>query len=536
MPALRNLPLFPSGPAGEKTSRRTKAQPRPALAPREPPHTATLSRNLAHRLWLAVHLPQLALEALQEHSTSQRAPGIPVAVIDPQSRQQTILACNEKACAAGVRAGQSLNAAIALEPNLKTCPRDETRERARLVHLAAWCQRQFTPLVSLEPPDELLLEVQGSLKLFGGARALMERMIAGLREQGVTTRLALAPTPTGSLWLARSQVKSDEATTAGAAIIEKPGELVRHLATVSIGCLRWPEEIIALLLSMGVRTVGDLARLPRAGFARRLGTRWLDELDRAFDRRAEARRGFRSPVRFDARLLPDHEIETAQQLESACTPLLDRLQRFLRERQAAIAVLAVECQHRSQSPTRIRIGLALPSGDVTHVRGLLAERLAALALPAPVRTLRLQSGALLPALPMNGWLWKRAQAEESVDALPRLIERLRARLGNEQVFGVCAVEDHRPEWAWRIGYENTASRSDRPQRPVERPLWLLTRPHKISQRGKRLRGPERIETGWWDGREVTRDYFDVRDENGARLWIYRERRASHSWYLHGLFG
>jgi protein ImuB len=535
MSALRNLPLFPSESVDERVQ--AKSQPRPARALREPPPEAQLSRTSARRLWLAIDLPRLALEAVQDFPTSQGS----MAVIDPQSRQQIVLACNETARAAGVRAGQSLNAAIALEPQLQTRARDAASERARLVQLAAWCQRQFTPLVSLEPPDELLLEVKGSLKLFGGAQALVERVAAGLRELGVTARLALAPTPTASLWLARSLPAAPQRNreTTGTVIIEKPGELTRHLASVAISSLRWPEEVTVLLLNMGVHTVGDLVRLPRAGFARRLGARWLDELDCAFDRRAQARRGFRSPERFDARQVPEHEIETAQKLEAACGPLLERLQYFLRERQAAIALLIMDLKHRTHPLTRIHIGLALPSSEVVHLRGLLAERLAVLALPAPVIALRLRSGAVLPALPANGWLWKQAQTQETIDALPRLIERLRARLGHERVFGVCAVEDHRPECAWKIAGGNEIRdlpRVDKPRRAVERPLWLLAQPREITRQGKRLRGPERIETGWWDGREVRRDYFQTRAEDGVKLWVYRERRAPQHWYVHGLFG
>jgi protein ImuB len=535
MPVLRNLSLFPCEPVAERAH--AQVEPRLARALREPPHEAKLSRTAARRLWLAIDLPRLALEAVEDFSASQGSLG----VIDTQSRQQIVLACNAKAHAAGVRVGQSLNAAIALEPDLQVHARDAAREHARLVQLAAWCQRQFTPLVSLEPPDALLLEVKGSLKLFGGAQALVERLTAGLREQGMTARLALAPTPTGSLWLARSRSAPPESAAAatGTLIIEKPAELTGHLANVATSSLRWPEEVMVLLLNMGVHTVGDLMRLPRAGFARRLGTRWLDELDRAFDRRVQARRGFRSPERFDARQVLEHEIETAQKLESACGPLLERLQRFLREREAAIALLGLDLKHRTHPLTRLRIGLALPSGEAVHLRGLLAERLAALVLPGPVIALRLRSGALLPAMPANGWLWKQAHAQETMDALPRLIERLRARLGNERVFSVCAVADHRPECAWKVGAGNEIHdlpRVDRPRRAAERPLWLLAQPREIVRQGKRLRGPERIETGWWDGREVTRDYFETRAEDGARLWVYRERRAPQHWYVHGLFG
>src|SRR5262245_6745963 len=89
-------------------------------------------------------------------------------------------------------------------PHLPAEEPAEQHQRERLARLAAWCQKNFTPLVSLEPPDELLLELKGSLRLFGGARALIGRIAAGLRAQGVTAQLALTPTPRGALWLARA--------------------------------------------------------------------------------------------------------------------------------------------------------------------------------------------------------------------------------------------------------------------------------------------------------------------------------------------
>ena len=202
-------------------------------------------------------------------------------------------------------------------------------------------------------------------------------------------------------------------------------------------------------------------------------------------------------------------------------------------------MLALELAHREHPLTRLRIGLAVPSGEAAHLRGLLAERLAALVLPAPVVALHMRTGALLPATAGNGWLWKQAQTAEHSDALPRLIERLRARLGNERVFGLRALEDHRPECAWSIRRDNEVPgryRTERATRAIERPLWLLTQPREIAPRGKKLRGPERIETGWWDGREIARDYFEMRDQEGVRSWVYRELSASRGWYLHGLYG
>ena len=47
--------------------------------------------------------------------------------------------------------------------------------------------------------------------------------------------------------------------------------------------------------------------------------------------------------------------------------------------------------------------------------------------------------------------------------------------------------------------------------------------------------PERIESGWWDGRDVRRDYYVATNRYGIRFWVFRDCRESR-WYLHGLFG
>jgi protein ImuB len=47
-------------------------------------------------------------------------------------------------------------------------------------------------------------------------------------------------------------------------------------------------------------------------------------------------------------------------------------------------------------------------------------------------------------------------------------------------------------------------------------------------------GPERIETGWWRGGSVRRDYYQVETTDGARYWLFREL-ATGRWFLHGMF-
>jgi protein ImuB len=77
-----------------------------------------------------------------------------------------------------------------------------------------------------------------------------------------------------------------------------------------------------------------------------------------------------------------------------------------------------------------------------------------------------------------------------------------------------------------------------------RPTWLLQRPQRLIGSGGHpslqgtlslIAGPERIEAGWWDGHEVSRDYYVASNPHGETYWIYREHRDPDTWYLHGVF-
>ncbi|HEX7416742.1 MAG TPA: hypothetical protein VF315_01700, partial [Steroidobacteraceae bacterium] len=119
------------------------------------------------QLWVGVHLPRLMLEAV--HSAA--GDGQPRVIVELEQRLQHVLMANEAARAAGVQPGMSLAAALALAPDLAAQPREPLSESAWLERLAVLALG-FTPRVSLEPPDGIVLEVQGSLQLFGGAAAL----------------------------------------------------------------------------------------------------------------------------------------------------------------------------------------------------------------------------------------------------------------------------------------------------------------------------------------------------------------------------
>jgi protein ImuB len=453
-------------------------------------------------LWVALCFPRLALEALLRGRAPSEGPDDLWAVIENRS----VLVCNAAATAAGVRPGSALAAAWALAPRLRTLPRNAPAEAAALEAIAAWAC-QFTSRVSLEPPQAVLLEVEGSLRLFGGMGRLMARLHSGLAGIGFEALLAAGPTARAALWLARGE-----------------GETLEALPVCAIAP---SPEALALLQRIGISTLGELMRLPRAAAALRLGQQLLDDLDRALGRIPEPRAFFAPPERFRAQLELPAPVAQAESLLFAGRRLLLQLEGFLAARQAGVRGFALNLLHRDSAPTAIEIGFAVPRRDAEHGLRLLRERLGALALASPAEALQLEAGGLAPLAGTTSGLFHDAHSE--TEEWERLLERLQARLGGTRVHGLTLHADHRPERAWRAadGGEVLAA----PLGP--RPLWLLEPPRRLSESAfVLLAGPERIEAGWWDGEDVVRDYFIARTRAGSLSWIYR---APEGWFLHGLF-
>ncbi|MDP8983934.1 MAG: DNA polymerase Y family protein [Pseudomonadota bacterium] len=423
---------------------------------------------------------------------------------------------------------------------------------------------QFTSLVSIEEPNALLLEIKGSVKLFGSLSVLHASIDAAWSGLSMRAHSAAAPTTLAALWLARAGKR---------ACIEDPAQLAGGLAELPITCMSWHAEWLQTLRAMGVTRVGELLRLPRSGISRRLSPAAVLELDIALARQAAPRRAFVPRRRFRERCDLETEVETVAYLQKALEPLIERCARFLRERQAGIQALELKLRHRLLPMTRVRVGLASITGDRRRLADVLNEKLNRLELAAPVRGMELLSGWLQPlsagsidafAALRGGGARAGDLRSAGRDAAPQLVERLRARLGEEAVYGIACIPEHRPEAAWQRIYGicliSAARMSglrikdqrmrDMHERRVDgmqmdgmpRPVWLLNEPVLLSSEQQQLRqkgltleqGPERIESGWWDGRDVTRDYYVARQTRGARWWVFQERRTK-SWYLHGVF-
>jgi protein ImuB len=391
----------------------------------------------------------------------------------------------------------------------------------------------FTPFVSIEAPNALLLEIKGSIKLFGSLQTLHTAIDACWQRLGLKSQSATTPSSLAALWLAR----------AGEGLHgEDAGKLPGLLAKVPIACTAWDAERLQTLRALGITRVGEMLRLPRGGLARRLSPRVVRDLDIAVARQPAPRRAFIPRERFRERCDFEMEIEHVAYLEKALEPLIERCAQFLRHRQAGVQALQLRLRHRELPATRVRLGLASITSERRRLSDVLLQKLTRLELKAPVRGMELISGSLRALSASSLDVFAGLTGASSRDTAPQLVERLRARLGEDAVYGVCLVEEHRPEAAWgRVralplgrplgSVSKQAIAVTEPRMP--RPVWLLTEPLSIPK-PPLLQGPERIESGWWDGKGVARDYYIARQTRGARLWVFQERQTGR-WYLHGVF-
>jgi len=545
--------------------------------------------------WVAVHLPQLSLEAfaatlawpatataaaaaaaaaglpgqgaarqvggegeageVSDRADVSRVPAAPLALLE----RARITEADDAAQALGVRPGMRRATALALAPALALGTADAVRDAQALLAVAHAALR-FTPMVCLHGARTVLLEVSASLRLFGG----LPRLLQCLRDEalaplGHQVRIACAPTAAGAallaLWNPPLPLLGPHATRREA--------LRQLLDTAPAALLCDGPEQAATLQGMGLRTLAEVRALPRAGLARRLGPDWLVRLDRARGDAPDPQDPVRLPDTFEARLELFTQADTGETLSHAAPVLLVRLLAWARARQGRVARLELAlCHERGrrdgvEAPphTVLVLAPAEPTLDEAHLRLLLRERLALLALPAPVQALWLRCDALAHAAPPSGDLFPTRAGER--EGLVRLLERLQARLGAAQVQRLERLADHRPERATGAaplaGLLQAEARGETvlglEDLPLARPVWLLAQPQPLRERGlyplldgrplQLLAGPQRIESGWWDGEPVARDYFIAQAEDGALVWICRARlplsQPGAGWFLHGRF-
>ena len=500
-----------------------------------------------------------------------------------------IHAANPTALAGGARAGGRLTDARALDPALVALPADPAADRRWLDHLARWSTR-WSPLVEVDDDDSLRLDVSGVAHLFGGEPALARDMIDRIAAMGFAARVAIAPTA-GAAW-ALARFGRAAVMRCGA-----PGDptVAAALAPLPVAGLRLDPQATHTLVRLGLKTIGDLAGVPRKALARRFRERDhpLDALDRALGRLPEPLTAtpVDPPPRSVLRLVEPVSDPAAG--PQALALLVPGLVQQLQDRRLGARRLELLGYRVDGSVARQAVSTAIPSRDPAHLQRLLADKAAALD-PG----FGFDAFALVAAWTEDLDSAQEALVGEASGArdVARLIDRLSVKLGPERVQRPLPRDSHIPERAvgWGAGIFTLPARAggvdsaqpsgggpvisgtDRPSPSALRassppalagggirPPRLLDRPEAIgviyaTPEGlprrftwrrvvhdiARAQGPERIAPEWWRERSTARlrDYYRIEDQSGRRFWIFREgiagegRGGPPEWFLHGMFG
>ncbi|MDQ0512037.1 protein ImuB [Angulomicrobium amanitiforme] len=471
-----------------------------------------------------------------------------------------LAAVDRAAARRGLAPGLTLADARARLPDLAVVDHDPVADAAFLETVADDCDR-WTPLVALDAPDGLVLDITGCAHLFGGEAAMRVRLLAHLHRHGLGAGAVVAGTPDAARALVR----------AGRGGIVAPGGEARAVAPLPVLRLGVDEAVVTGLSRAGLKTIGDLAERPATPLAARFGAELLTRLNRTLgheDIRIVPRRPL--PAAIAERRFAE-PIARAEDIEATLALLVDDLALMLEARGEGGRAFEAAFFRADGAVRRLTIETARPSRDGAALARLWHEKIEALADPIDpgfgfdlVRLAVLRAEPLTPAqVSLDG----RAVEEEEVAAL---IDRLAVRLGRERVLRVLMRDTHDPGRASALIPAAQASATsptlslalpaDLPPRPLSlfdppQPIEALAevpdgpplrfRWRRVVHEVARAEGPERIAPEWWRLPEgtalpATRDYYRVENREGRRFWLFRaglygRESGEPRWFLHGLF-
>jgi protein ImuB len=501
-----------------------------------------------------------------ENASKQNPNNDPSIVVARQNNALQIFALDDAAARLGLEVGLPLANARAICPQLRVFDADEVSDAKTLNDIAEWCDR-FTPLVALDSPHGLFLDITGCAHLFGGEAAMMRLMCDVLTAQGFAVSAAIA----GTSICARTITRHVHGR------IVRDGEEAEAVEPLPVSALGADETITRGLRRAGLKTIGDVASRARHEITARFGAGFTTLLEHALGQ-GDAPISPRKP-------LPDYIVEQRfadpVATEVVISATLSRLAGMLvgAMAQPGKGARRLEARFfRTDGAVRtITVDTGQPVTRAEVIDRLFRERLDALSDPLDpgfgFDLIRLSASRTEIVVQQQRDL--DANVHDN-DELAALIDRIAARIGGRRVVVHLPQDTHIPERAVMAAPAQhrltAATHAVWPARiegePPLRPLRLFERPEQIKVIAQvpdgpparfvwrrathavvRAEGPERVAMEWWrpEGEMLTRDYFRVEDEAGLRFWLYRDglydreieqeegNAVQPNWFMHGLF-
>jgi protein ImuB len=530
--------------------------------------------SVNRRRILSLWLPRLPIDRIKRQlwqgnaalAKSQNSGDDPSIVVAKQNNALQIFALDDAAARLGLDVGLPLANARAICPQLQVFDADEAADAQALNAIAEWCDR-FTPLVALDSPHGLFLDITGCVHLFGGEAAMMRLMCDVLTAQGFAVSAAIA----GTSVCARTMTRHVHGR------IVREGEEADAVKLLPVSALGADGAVVTGLRRAGLKTIGDVASRARHEITARFGAGFTTLLEQALGQ-SDAPISPRKP-------LPDYIVEkrfaepvaTDQVISATLSRLAGMLVAAMAQQGKGARRLEARFFRTDGAVRTIIVDTGQPVTKAEVIDRLFRERLDALSDPLDpgfgFDLIRLSSSRTEIVVQQQRDLDSNVHDN---DELTALIDRIAARIGGRRVVVHLPQDTHIPECAVKAASAQhhlaAAAHAVWPARaegePPLRPLRLFERPEQIKVIAQvpdgpparfvwrrathavvRAEGPERVAMEWWraEGETLTRDYFRVEDEAGLRFWLYRDglydreivqeegKAVQPNWFMHGLF-
>lgn len=398
---------------------------------------------------MSVWLPDWSIDLVRRRDRKSREPGEisdsrPLLLYEEVRQQQVVACCCRLARRAGVRRGMPVTQARALfdAGEVRIEPHSPARDGGALHALAGWAHR-LSPIVALDPPDGLLMDMTGCEAVYGGETRLVRRVMAQFARLGLRTRAAVAPT-FACAWAVARYWKKPMA-------IVLPGRQRQAMAALPIAALNPDPQTLTGLAEVGIERIGQLLELPRAALPARFGDELLLRLDRALGSGIEAIRPVRPELPPSVERVFDGPTDRLEAILRTVRDLLAELCTQMLARESGARSLDLELARSDLPPERIAIVLGRPSRNPRHLWSLLAPKLENAHLGFGVERVRLHVASLGRLKHEQAERWEAGpalSAREMEQARGELLDTLENRLGHGRVLRFVARESHAPERAF----------------------------------------------------------------------------------------